>query len=52
MVFLRDAGLEPVLYDSNMATMLGTAGAVRQRIAVPPEQAVTARRVLKEAGLE
>lgn len=51
MALLRDAGLDPVLYDSNMASMLGTAGAVRQRIAVPPEQAVAARRVLKEADL-
>jgi hypothetical protein len=52
MVLLRDAGLDPVLYDSNMASMLGTAGAIRQRVAVPPEQAMQARRVLREAGLE
>jgi Putative prokaryotic signal transducing protein len=52
MVFLRDAGFDPALYDSNMASTLGTAGVVRQRIAVPPEQSLKARRALKEAGLE
>jgi hypothetical protein len=52
VVLLRDAGLDPFLYDSNMAAMLGTAGAIRQRIAVPPEQATQARRVLREAGFE
>jgi len=46
---LRDAGLSPMLYDSNMASMLGGAG-VRPRIAVPKAQAAQARRVLREAG--
>jgi hypothetical protein len=48
LVLLRDAGLEPILYDSNMAATLG--GAVRQRIAVTADQAMQARRVLREAG--
>jgi hypothetical protein len=48
LALLRDAGLEPMLYDSNMATILG--GAVSQRVAVPPAQAMQARRVLREAG--
>jgi len=52
MVSLRDAKLDPVLYDSNMAAMLGTAGPVQQRVAVPQAQAWAARRVLKESGLE
>ena len=52
MVLLRDAGLRPTLYDSNMAAVLGGAAAIRQRIAVPDEEAVQARRVLREAGLD
>lgn len=49
LALLRDAGLEPILYDSNMAATLGGA-AIRQRIAVPPAQAMQARRVLRESG--
>lgn len=49
LVLLRDAGLDPILYDSNMAAVLGGAG-VRQRIAVPDTQSSQARRVLLEAG--
>lgn len=50
MLLLRDAGLDPVLYDQNMAVMEGSAGAIQQRLAVPSAQASTARRVLHEAG--
>jgi hypothetical protein len=50
LVLLRDAGLQPILFDSNMAAVLGGAAAVRQRIAVPLAQAMQARRVLREAG--
>lgn len=48
LVLLRDAGLRPILFDSNMAAVLGGAAAIRQRIAVPSEQAIQARRVLRE----
>ncbi len=50
LVLLRDAGLRPVLYDSNMAAVEGSVGAIMRRIAVPAEQAAAARRVLREAG--
>jgi hypothetical protein len=50
VLLLRDAGLDPVLYDQNMAVMEGSAGAIQQRLAVPSAQANTARRVLREAG--
>ena len=49
LALLRDAGLTPVLFDSNTAGMLGHS-AVLQRIAVPAGQAGAARRVLREAG--
>lgn len=49
LVLLRDAGLRPMLYDSNMAAMLGGAG-IRPRIAVPPDEAAQARRILRESG--
>jgi hypothetical protein len=50
LVLLRDAGLVPMLYNTNMASIVGTGGAIQQRIAVPSNQAVEARRVLSEAG--
>ncbi len=50
LLLLRDAGLDPVLYDQNMAIMEGSAGAIQQRLAVPSGQANAARRVLREAG--
>lgn len=50
MLLLRDAGLDPVLYDQNMAVMEGSAGAIQQRLAVPTGQAASARRILLEAG--
>jgi hypothetical protein len=50
VLLLRDAGLDPVLYDQNMAIMEGSAGAIQQRLVVPSDQANAARRVLREAG--
>lgn len=50
VLLLRDAGLDPVLYDQNMAIMEGSAGAIQQRLVVPSDQAHAARRVLREAG--
>ncbi|HQT64515.1 MAG: hypothetical protein B7Z75_02990 [Acidocella sp. 20-57-95] len=50
MALLRDAGLEPVLYDANMAVLEGSAGAIQRRVMVPSDQASRARRVLQEAG--
>jgi len=50
LLLLRDAGLNPVLYDSNMAAVEGSIGAIMRRLAVPAGQAAAARRVLREAG--
>ncbi len=50
LLLLRDAGLDPVLYDQNMSVMEGSAGAIQQRLVVPTDQASTARRILREAG--
>ena len=50
MALLRDAGLQPVLYDTNMSVLEGSAGAIQRRIMVPGPQANAARRVLREAG--
>ncbi|MDR3520089.1 MAG: DUF2007 domain-containing protein [Acidocella sp.] len=50
MALLRDAGLQPVLYDMNMSVLEGSAGAIQRRIMVPSQQADQARRVLREAG--
>jgi hypothetical protein len=49
-LLLRDAGLRPVVYDSNMAAVEGSVGAIMRRIAVPAGEAAAARRVLREAG--
>jgi len=50
VLLLRDAGLDPVVYDSHMAAVEGSIGAIQRRIAVPGPQAAAARRVLREAG--
>jgi hypothetical protein len=50
LVLRRDAGLSPVIYDTNMAAIEGSAAAIQQRVAVPSEQEAAARRVLGEAG--
>ncbi len=50
MALLRDAGLQPELYDMNMSVLEGSAGAIQRRIMVPAPQANAARRVLREAG--
>jgi hypothetical protein len=50
LLLLRDAGFRPVLYDTHMAAAEGSISAIRQRIAVPAEQAPAARRFLQEAG--
>jgi hypothetical protein len=50
LLLLRDAGLDPVLYDANMAAVEGSIGAIMRRLAVPAAQADAARRILREAG--
>lgn len=48
---LRDAGIEPIVLDAQMSAVEGSIGAIPRRIAVAPEDANQARRVLREAGL-
>ena len=48
---LRDAGLQPVIADSDMSVMEGSIGILPRRIMVIPDELVRARRVLQEADL-
>jgi hypothetical protein len=50
MALLRDAGLDPVLLDQNIAATEGNIGMFPRRIAVATDDAPQARRVLAEAG--
>ncbi len=50
LIFLRDAGFDPVVLDANMAAVEGSIGAIPRRIAVPTAQAPAARRALRDAG--
>lgn len=50
MALLRDAGLNPVLLDEHIAAVEGNIGAFPRRIAVSPDEASRARRVLHDAG--
>ena len=49
---LKDAGLTPLLLDRHMSVMEGSIGALPRRLAVPDGDAVAARRLLREAGVE
>ncbi len=50
-VLLEDAGIGVAVFDGNMSAVQGMLGAVQQRLAVPEENWVQARRLLDEAGL-
>jgi Putative prokaryotic signal transducing protein len=50
-VLLEDAGIGVVVFDGNMSSVQGTLSAVQQRLAVPEDNWVNARRILDEAGL-
>ena len=50
-VLLQGAGIESVIFDSNMSSVQGTLGAVTQRLAVPEDRWDAARRLLVEADL-
>jgi hypothetical protein len=50
-VLLEDAGIETAVFDGNMSAVQGTLGAVAQRLAVPEDRWVAARRLLIEADL-
>lgn len=47
---LRDAGLSPVVLDSHMSVLEGSANAIPRRLAIVDEEYPEARRVLEEAG--
>ena len=51
MALLRDAGIEPLLLDSQMSAVEGSIGAIPRRLAVAAGDAGRAARVLREAGL-
>jgi hypothetical protein len=50
LLFLRGEGFEPVVFDAHMAVLEGSAGAIQRRLAVPLDQAASARRALAAAG--
>ncbi|GBQ11143.1 putative signal transducing protein [Acidiphilium acidophilum] len=50
MALLRDAGLDPVLLDQNIAATEGNIGMFPRRIAVASADAAQARRILQDAG--
>jgi hypothetical protein len=51
IALLRDAGIEPLLLDAQMSAVEGSIGAIPRRLAVAPDDAARAARVLREAGL-
>ena len=48
---LRDAGIEPVMVDTNMSVLEGSIGILPQRLLVAENSYNAACRVLKEADL-
>ncbi|WP_420403918.1 DUF2007 domain-containing protein [Nisaea sp.] len=47
---LRDAGVEPLVLDSHMSVLEGSANAIPRRLAVRDEDYGLAKRVLEDAG--
>lgn len=47
---LRDAGLEPLVLDSHMSVLEGSANAIPRRLAVRDEDFDRAKWVLEESG--
>jgi Putative prokaryotic signal transducing protein len=47
---LRDAGIASTVFDSHISAVEGGIGAFPRRLAVAPEDAASARRVLSDAG--
>ena len=50
MARLRDAGCSPLILDGHISAMEGGIGAFPRRLAVPAEDEMQARRVLRDAG--
>lgn len=51
LALLRDAGLEPLLFDQNASIVEGSIGALPQRIMIIDDDCAAARRLLAQAGL-
>lgn len=49
---LKDAGIPSVVLDAHMSALEGGIGAFPRRLAVAAEDALRARRLLREAGEE
>ncbi|WP_193172854.1 putative signal transducing protein [Nisaea nitritireducens] len=47
---LRDAGVEPLVLDSHMSVLEGSANAIPRRLAVRDEDFARAKRVLEDFG--
>lgn len=50
--YLRDAGLNPVVFDRNASILEGSIGALPRRVMVPADEVDRARRLLDEAEIE
>jgi len=50
MALLRDAGVEPLTFDSHVSAMEGSIGAIPRRVMVDDADEAQAMRVLREAG--
>jgi hypothetical protein len=50
MALLRDAGVEPLMFDSHVSAMEGSIGAIPRRVMVSDDDERQALRVLREAG--
>jgi hypothetical protein len=49
---LNDAGIPSIVLDAHVSAVAGSIGAFPRRLAVAEEDAVQARRVLRESGEE
>jgi hypothetical protein len=48
---LREAGLHPLLFDTNMSIMEGSIGILPRRLMLPESEVETGRSLLVEAGI-
>lgn len=47
---LRDAGIQPVIFDTHTSVLEGSAGAIPRRMMVVDDEYEAARRTLEDAG--
>lgn len=48
---LKDAGIEHVVFDTNMSILEGSIGILPRRLMVDEDDEVPARRILSQAGI-